>query len=648
TMPGKTLRLGRSACAVVGVMPKSFSFYPREAQMWTVITPDSDFVRQPWKTPAGVMGRLKAGVSRGAAEQELTAIQAGIATEKPPELMEPPSVPVVLDMQREFTWLTGRNLREGLWLLFAAVAVVLLIACVNVANLLLGRAAERQREMAIRASMGCGRRRMVRQLLTESMVLSVFGALAGVGIAAIVPRALAAWSPVTLPPGNDAAIRWPVLLFVALLAGICTLLAGVAPAWRASGTDLSTAFRAKGSQTAPLHRIGQVLVALEVGLSLMLLSTALLLTKSLMRLADTPLGFRTDHLLTARMKLAPGPEATPDTQERTAEAVLARLAAMPGVGGAALASNVEPIGSDVLAAEGRRFDAQLAAHDVATQVVSRNYLQTAELPLLAGRGFSATDTKDTQPVVLVSAALVKEYFPVGNAIGRRIKLGRPEDASAPWLTIVGVVGDVKSASVFREMGLVTNPVAYMPMAQHPREAATLLVRIPGGDSMNAAKDVERVVAETNRDLVLSDIQTVEEFLSKQNAQPRFRTVVLGGFAGMALLLAAMGTYGVLSQRVVERRLEIGIRMALGSSRGRIVSRVLREALRWTLAGMVVGEAGAFVSSRVIRGLLYETRAGDPWMLVSVVMILSATIVVASVVPAWRASQVQPMEAMRAE
>jgi predicted permease len=380
----------------------------------------------------------------------------------------------------------------------------------------------------------------------------------------------------------------------------------------------------------------------------MLLSTALLLTKSLVRLADTPLGYRTDHLLTARMKLAAEPGMTPDVRERTDEAVLARLASLPGVRGAALASNVEPIGSDVLAIEGERFNEPLAAHDVATQVVSNGYLRTAELPLLAGRGFSTADTKDAQPVALVSAALVKEYFPTGNAIGRRIKLGRPEDTSAPWLTIVGVVGDVKGTSVFQEMGFVTSPVAYRPMAQEPGGATTLLVRIPGGDPMREADTVERVVTDVNRNLVLSDVQTVEGFLSSQNAQPLFRTVLLGGFAGMALLLAAMGIYGVLSQRVLERRLEIGIRMALGSSRAHIVSRVLKEALRWTAAGMVLGGVGAFAANRVIAGFLYQTRANDPWMILTVLMILLATAVVASVLPAWRAGHVQPMEAMRAE
>jgi putative ABC transport system permease protein len=394
-----------------------------------------------------------------------------------------------------------------------------------------------------------------------------------------------------------------------------------------------------------LQRIGRVLVMLEVGLSLMLLSTALLLTKSLMRLANTPLGFRTDHLLTAQMKL-PGTAA--DVWERTAEAVLARLAAFPGVRGAALASHVEPFGSDVLAVEGRSFDAHLASHNVATQVVSDGYLDTAELPLLAGRGFNAGDTKDAQRVALVSSALAKEYFPAGDAIGRRIKLGRPEDAAAPWLTVVGVVADVKSTSVFQEMGFVIDPVAYMPMAQNPEEASTLLVRIPGRHPVDAAKDVERVTAEVNRDLVLSDVETVEEFLSKQNAQPRFRTVLLGGFAGMALLLAALGIYGVLSQRVVERTMEIGIRMALGSSRRRIATRVLGDALRWTVAGSVLGTAGALAATRVVAGMLYETRASDPWMLAAVMAILIATVVMASLVPAWRASRVQPMVAMRAE
>ncbi|HZD76661.1 MAG TPA: FtsX-like permease family protein [Acidobacteriaceae bacterium] len=566
--------------------------------------------------------------------------------------MLPPSVPVVLDLQREFTWLAGRNLRQGLWMLSAAVALVLLIACVNVANLLLGRAAERQREMAIRASIGCGRPRMIRQLLTESLLLSLCGALAGVGLAALVLRLFRAANPVQLPPGNGVAMHWQVLLFVGALSVLCTLLCGVAPAWRASRTDLTHALKADArAGGAPQQRAARTLVVVEVALSLMLLSGAALLATSLARLAETPLGYRTDHLLTAEMDpgARPGMDADgldADTGERLAEAVLTRLSALRGVRSAALTSRLMPSQTEVLAVAGRAFDRHHATPDVSSQTVSARYFQTAEIPLLAGREFSEGDRKGTVAIAIVNARLAQQYFPGGDAVGRQIKLGSPEDKTLPWLTVVGVVGNVKSTTVFQEMGYVTAPSVYRPMTQAPG-AWTLLLRT-AAEPMRMAEPLQQTVMDVDREVVISHTKTMEAILHEQSAQPRFRTMLLGGFAGLALLLAALGIYGLLAQQVMQRTLEIGIRMALGANRRDVVAAIVRQALAVTALGIVLGLAGSLAAGRAMAAMLYETSPSDPWLLSAAIAAFVLVALVASYVPAWRASRVEPMAAMRAE
>jgi predicted permease len=645
-VPGQNLTLDQQSCLVAGVMPERFSFYPREASLWTVITPQSEFVQLPWKSPTAVLGRLRPGVSRAAAEQELAAIESSIARERPRSMVLLPSVPVVLDLQREFTWLAGRNLRQGLTMLSAAVALVLLIVCVNVASLLLGRSAERQREMAIRASIGCGRTRMMRQLLTEALVLSMCGAAAGVGMAEAVLRIFRTTNPVELPPGNVVEIRWQVLLLVAALSLLCTLVCGVVPAWRASRIELMGALksdaRGHGVRT---QRAAKVMVMLQVALSLVLLNGATLLATSLARLSNEWLGYRADHLLTADLSLPM--ESAADARERESEAMLQRVSALHGVQSAALASTLLPLGADVLAVAGKAFDEHTAAPNVASQVVSTEYLRTAEVPLLAGRTFASSDRKGTQAVAIINTRLAEEYFPAGDALGRQIKLGGPEDHSSPQLTVVGVVGNVKTTNVFREMGHVTPPVVYLPMAQAPGQATTLVVRT-AAEPMQISEQVRQAVTSVDREAVVSDMKAMQTILQEQSAQPRFRTMLLAGFAGMALVLAALGIYGLLTQQVMRRTLEIGIRMALGENKRHIVERIVRQALNLTAVGIVLGIVGSFAAAKIISGLLYETSASDPWLLGAAIAVFVIVALGASVAPAWRASSVDPIVSMRAE
>jgi predicted permease len=308
---------------------------------------------------------------------------------------------------------------------------------------------------------------------------------------------------------------------------------------------------------------------------------------------------------------------------------------------------VLPLGSDVTAVAGKTFDARSAAHNVASQTVSAEYLRTAEIPLVAGRSFAASDRKDTQPVALINARFAEEYFPAGDALGRQIKLGSPEDASAPWLTVVGVVGNVKTTTVFREMGYITAPVVYRPMTQAPGQATTLVMRT-ASEPLEQSEQVQQAVTSVDRDAVISNMKTMQTILHEQAAQPRFRTVLLTGFAGMALLLATLGIYGLLTQQVIRRTLEIGIRMALGANRRQIVDGIVRQALGLTAAGIVLGIAGSLAAGKVMSGLLYETSVSDPWLLGTATAVFVLVALCASLVPAWRASRVDPMVSMRIE
>jgi predicted permease len=308
---------------------------------------------------------------------------------------------------------------------------------------------------------------------------------------------------------------------------------------------------------------------------------------------------------------------------------------------------VLPRGSDVLAVAGKAFDAHTAAHDVASQTVSPQFFETAEIPLLRGRSFTAGDRKDTLAVAVINAQLAQRYFPGGDALGRQIKLGSPDDTSAPWLTVIGVVGNVKSTTVFREMGYITAPVVYRPATQAPAQATTLLIRT-AGEPMAISEQVQRAAMSVDRDLVISQVKTMQAILSEQSAQPRVRTVLLGSFAGMALLLAALGMYGLLMQQVIRRTLEIGIRMALGANRRQIVERIVRQALGLSAVGVALGIAGSLVAGRAMAGLLYETRVSDPWLLIAATAVFVLVALCASMVPAWRASRVEPVVSMRAE
>ncbi len=646
---GQTLTVGSLPCVVAGVMPKEFTFYPKQANAWSLITPTSSFAQKPWDSMTGVFGLLKPGITHAQAEAELDAMQKRVSPEAPPSLSTLASAtPIVLNLQDNFTWLAGRNLRRGLWLLSGAVSLILLMACLNVAGLLLGRAMDHAREMAIRTALGSGRARLIRQMLTESLMLALGGTGAGILLAVLMLRWFRAVNPVELPPGNVVSLHWQVFLFAALSGIGSALLFGLFPAWQTSRVDLNSVLknnqRSIGASASP-QRGSQVLVVMQIALSLMLFVGAGLLAASLWRMASTRLGYRTNHVLTASVNLPQEHYGDNQEKSRFAADLATGVSALRGVDAVAEASNFTPMGENPFSVEGD--PGKFSAGGIATQSVSANFFDALQIPLFHGRVFATQDGNDTRQVAIVNQALAHRYFPHDDPIGHAVKLSRADDPSHPWLTIVGVVADVKVTTVFQEMGYVVQPTVYRPLTQDAPGHVALMV-LTKESPLGLIGGIEQQLAAIDRDLLLADPGTMQDQQSAVLSQPRFRAVLFGSFAGLALLLAVVGLYGVLTQMVAQRTREMAIRMAVGASRGEVLSSVFRKAMALAALGIALGVIGSAIAVRALAGLLYGVRAENTAMFALASILLTLTTLVASWKPAWRAANIDPMQALRSE
>ncbi len=644
---GRVLTLGKSSCEIAGVMPKNFAFYPVATDAWTLITPGSEFAQKPWQTMVGTFGLLKPGVTRAAAEAELTAIQAQVAPEIPADLKVLRDLtPDVLDLQSNFTWLTGRNLRKGLWMLLGASTLILLLAAVNVGSLVLSRALGRSREMAIRAAIGAGRGRLIGQAFTESLLLGMTGTASGIAVAAGLLQWFRAANPIELPPGASIVLDWGVLVFTAGCGIAASLVFGVFPAWRASQADVNEVLKSgsvhQSIGIAP-QRATQAMVVVQVALSMILMAGAGLLSESLWKMATADLGYRTQHLFTAHVDL-PETYADDAARARAAQMIEGKLRTLPGVTSVALGSDFVPGGMNPLSISGK---GDTAASDVATQDVSPAALQTLDIPMLRGRTFDARDGTGAPPVAIINAALVKKYFAGDNPLGARIKLSRAEDASKPWLTIIGVAGDVRTTTVFQEMGYIEPPVVYRPLAQSAPGSLAVMLAVHG-NPLALVSEVQQDLTAVDPNLILGDIDGLRARQAAVLSQPRFRSVLFSGFAVLALLLSLVGLYGVLAQAVMRRRRDIGIRMAMGATRNRVLRSVLGQACAMTTAGIAIGAVLAVAGIRVLRGMLYGIGAQGVGELTLVAIALLIGAVAAAWAPAYRAASVDPMRVLRDE
>ena len=633
---GVSISLDGRPCTVIGVMPKAFAFYPAAAQLWTLILPADPGVD---KMLAISIGRLKPGVTLEQARTDLSALFAALhATDTWRDFG-----PAIDPMQQELTWLAGRNLQTTLWILLAAVALVLLISCVNVANLLLGRSLARSREFAVRAALGGGRMRLFRQLLTEGLLLAALGGAAGLWIAFGAVRYFESVNPVELPVGASIEIDPRVLLFTLSISALTALFFGMAPAWKASRADLNTALKSAGRGAIPGGaRLGRGMAAMEMALSVVLLAGAGLLIESVLRMSAADLGFRPDGLTAASINLPADRYRDANTRWRFYDSLQQKLATLPGVESAAVTSPLPPenAGTNTLEVFGRTNPAAQLAHDVIAQWVGADYFRTIGTRLVAG-GFDPHANPASPPEAVIDEAVAARYFPHGDALGARIRIGGEKN---PWLTIVGLAATARRSTVYDEMQWVAQATVYRLAAQDPPASMRIAVRTRGDFAL--AAELRRQAASIDPGVAIGETKTMRQMLGAHLTYPRFRALVFGAFAAFALLLAAVGLHAVLSELVSQRTQEIGVRMALGARPMDVARLVVRQGGAPVLTGLAIGLACSLWLGRFLTSMLYGVPARDPLTLAGVSVLLLLVAALALTLPARRAARIDPMDALR--
>ena len=641
---GQSVLLNREPFLIVGVAPKGFA-YPEGAELWTPLEYDLRFrtkSRGAWYL--GVIARLKPGVPMSRARDEMAMIGGRLARDYPDANEGVGGT--LLPLQES---LVGRS-RTSLLVLFGAVGLVLLVACVNVANLLLARMAARETELAVRSALGAGRRRLVRQLLTESVLLSLLGGAAGLLLASVSLDSLLALQPEGLPRLGEVRIDRGVAAFATLVSIATGILFGIFPALQMTQLSTAQALReaGRGLLSSRGARVRGGLVVGQMALAMVLLAGAGLLLRSFVRLSHVDPGFRTDSALTFRISL---PEMAYATEARRAaflDDLLGKLAALPGVrevgavAGLPLSGQRFNIAFEVA---GRAPVPPAQQPSLEVRVASSEYFKAMGIPVKRGRGFERQDQMSSSPVVVLSESAVRQYFPGEDPLGKHltIGMGRDEGLPAPGGEIVGVVGDVKEAGLSK----ASPPAVYLPHAQLGVSSMDVLVRT-SVSPRTLVPTIEAVVHDLDAELPLMRMRTLDEVVGRSISEPRFYAVLLGAFATIALLLAALGVFGVMSYAVAQRRREIGIRVALGADPSELLRMVLGNALALVGAGIGVGLLGAVALSRIMATLLFELSPTDPATLVGVAALLAAVALLASYLPARRATRVDPLVALRSE
>jgi predicted permease len=543
--------------------------------------------------------------------------------------------------------ITG-SVRTTLWMLMTAVGVLWLIACANLANLLLGRAAARTREIALRSALGAGRGRVVRQLLTESCVLAGLAGLAGVLLAFVLVRGIVAFSPADLPRINDVRMDTTVLPFALGLALMSTTLFGLVPALRVSRLDLSDALKQGHSNATMLwthSRLRSGLVIVEVAFSVVLLATAGLLVRSFQALYHQDLGFTKDHVLVAYTEYAVGEDtAAIRTRSRFYVDLLDRLRAVPGVSAAAGVAYVgmgrEPRTPRDYWVEGRPEPQPGERPQAEFHAVTQGYFKTLEIPVLAGRDFDRTDTPEGTQVVIINETLARSAFPGEAAIGHRLRTGT--SLRAPWMEIIGVVGD----SRWQDPSQPAQPVIYASSTQGYGNSPSVLVR-SALDQASLATTVRRLLNKANATVPVR-FETLEQLFDNTLAYPRFRTRVIGLFAVVATILAAVGVFSVLAYLVGQRTREFGVRKAIGARPADLIRLVVNHGLRLAAIGLALGLAGALAVVRLLTGLLYEISPWDIGTYLGTIAVLAGAALLATLVPAIRAATIAPVIVLQQE
>jgi predicted permease len=647
---GRKISVEGSPFTIVGVMPPSFHYPSGDVEYWQPLIVNPTNLGLIWGLGSRHMvGRLAPNATVSQARTELQRVWPSLRRSNP--LWDPGADyrahVAVTPLQ---TQLVG-SARALLWMLFGATLLVLLVACVNVANLLLARAVTRERELAVRAALGGGRGRLVRQLVTESLVLATLGAVLGVMFGWLAVRALVGGMPAGIPRADEISMSGSALAFALVISIATGLVFGLIPAIRATnahGSQANVAGTGRRATAAVSHlRVSGALVAGEVALAVMLVTASLLLVRSFAALRAIAPGFETTHVVAARISV-PGARFTADTQGVLAfyQNVLNRTQALPGVRDAALVDHLplaEPVWGIATRVQGQfdDFTHSLPMIDH-MQIVTPGYFATMGVRVTRGRAFDARDRGNAPWVAVVSQSVARRFWPGGDAIGRRI--GYPY--ASPWITIVGIVPDTKQDSL-RD---TSSASMYVPWAQASgRFTGELwLVARTAGDPAATGAVIRRLVHEIDRAVPVSDVRTMDGVISDSVAKSRFTTLLVAAFALLALALGAVGIYGVMSYLVGERRREMGIRIALGASRASVMRLVLRRAAWLAGVGASIGIAGAIVVTRSLRQWLYGVSAIDPMTFLFVPILFLAVAALASAAPALRATRADPANTLREE
>ncbi|MGA8090735.1 MAG: ABC transporter permease [Terracidiphilus sp.] len=641
---GRAIHLNGESFTVVGIMPPSFRFPVGKPQnsLWPTLAVDDDALKNRGGHSLAVMGRLRPGVTMAQADQEMKAIAGRLAKQYPDTNTHNNSAKVLPELQA----MLGET-RTLLLVVLGAVAFVLVIACGNIANLQLARVRDRQREIAVRCALGAGRGNVIRQLMTESLVLSIAGGLAGCAVAFISVPGVLSLIGTSVPRATNAGVDLTVLAFAVAASLVSGLIFGVAPATAASRTDLVKTLQQGGQARIYGHdRLRTAVIVAQVALGIVLTAGAGLLTTSFVKLIHTDEGFNPDHVLTFGFDTPDS--AYKDRRPQFYRQYFDRLRVLPGVESAA-GSMILPMADDDAhisfenperpVAKGFRPSAELMP-------ITPGFFSTMQIPLIEGRDFTEVDSMQAPQVIIVNQAFVKTYFPGEDPLGKRLKPGAGNGSpdGPPWRQIVGVVGNVRHSATQREM----QPAMYLPSSQLPTWCCLSSVVRTSVDPMSIEPAVRKLVASMDPDIPVTDVRTMPDLISLRLAQPRFATVLFGTFAVLSLILTVVGLYGVMAYSVSQRTREIGLRFALGAERGAVLGMILRAAAGLLGTGIAIGISAAFAFGPILSKMLYGTGPRNPVVLLAVSAVMALAGLLAAYIPAARAASVDPMRALRTE
>jgi putative ABC transport system permease protein len=647
TIVNKVVTLDGAAYTVLGVMPRGFD-YPASVEIWTpsAMAPSSydDFNN----TYVRILGRLRPGVTLTEAQKTLNDVEAQISTAHP---QTDSGNRVVLVPLRE--QLDG-DIRRPLLILMGAVGLVLLIACANTAGLALARNAERQREIAVRLALGATRRRLLRQFVTESLLLAVIGGAGGILLAAAMTHFLLRLFPndvanLDIPKVTEIQMDRGVFLFALAITLLTAFLFGIIPVLKAMQTEAGAAMKesARGSTTTRRsNRSRSVVVVSEVALSLMLLTGAGLVVASFQRVIHAEIGFRPDHILSLQvfLPLDRYPSTDPTKRRQFVEEVEKRLSALPGVKSAG-ATNFLPLsgfwGTSSFLLRGQTLPKEAQTPEADNRIITPRYLQTMNIPLLRGRNFTNADRAGGLQVAMINETMAKQYFQGKNPVGEQLNLGTADKPD--WWQIVGVTGDVKAFGQDKP----THADIYRPFDQLPFPLVAFTLRTET-DPASMVKSAEQALWSFDPNLPVLKAVPMDVLASQTLAVRRASSTLISAFAGLALLLACIGIYGVVAYAVTQRRQEIGVRMALGAQRGDVLRMMMGLGIRLTLLGVVIGLVGAFALTRLMASLLFEVNAMNPLIFSIAAIVLVAVAMAASYLPSRSAASIEPMQALRTE